>query len=110
MGVVWKVEKCESVAETGYINKVYWKAQLRDGDYLATEYGARMFDEGSPKLPYDQVTEQDILEWVWADESVATPSISIKEQIETALIERIEEAKQPKINVGLPWAQLGSAE
>ena len=102
MGVVWKVEKCESVAETGYINKVYWKAQLRDGDYLATEYGARMFDEGSPELPYDQVTEQDILEWIWSEESGTTSDV--KNKIETKLTERIEEAKQPKINVGLPWA------
>lgn len=66
--------------------------------YTASSYGTCGFnpDPASPSfVPYEDLTEADVLAWVY--ESVD------KDATEAALTANIEEQKNPVTETGLPW-------
>ena len=76
----------------------HWGCKLVDGDYSASSYGTCGFspDPSDPSyIPYENLTEADVLAWVY--ESVD------KDATEAALAANIEDQKAPKTVVGTPW-------
>jgi len=95
--ITWKIEQTDYLISDGFITTAHWRANAVDGDYTATAYGAVGFGElASPKIPYDQVTEQEVLDWCWA-------SGVDKDAIETNLATQIEALQNPVQDSGLPW-------
>ena len=67
--------------------------------YTASSYGTCGFTPDATAegfVPYDQLTEADVLAWVWGAVD--------KDATEAALAAKIEEQKAPATVSGLPWA------
>lgn len=98
MTTTWKITNVESLTSDGYITTAHWTASAIDGDFTASIYSTCSFGEGSPSIPYASVTEQEVLNWCWANgvDKAAT---------ESALAAQIEAQKAPKVATGTPWGQ-----
>lgn len=94
----WNIVTCEHEVATGGITVAHWKCIAVDGDYTASAYGSEGFtpDPTAPDfVPYDQLTEADVLAWVWGSVD--------KDETEARLAQQIEEQKAPATVVGVPW-------
>ena len=94
----WNIVTCEHEVATGGITVAHWECTAEDGDYTASSYGTVGLtpDPSSPDFkPYDEVTEAEVLGWVWA--SVG------KAQKEANLAAQIQAQQDPPRGVGTPW-------
>ena len=93
----WTITSCDSLTTDGFITTAHWTCNAVDGDYTASIYSTCSWQPGTPTIPYNQVTEQEILNWCWA-------SGVDKAATEAALAQNIELQKHPVQTSGLPWA------
>ena len=98
MNTTWSIVQCEHTVETGFINTAHWTALATDGDYSASAYGSCGLGDGTPTIPYTDVTEQEVLDWVWAN------GVN-KDETEANLATQIEVQKNPVQESGLPWSE-----
>jgi len=85
----------------GFVVTVHYTASQTDGDFYASTYSTVGFTEqpGESYIPYDQLTEAQVVEWVKAslgEEGVAA--------VDAALAANIAEQKAPKKATGTPWS------
>lgn len=80
---------------TGFVSVVHWNATATDGDYSASAYATVSWAEGTPAIPYDQLTQETVLGWVWESVDKAATEASLAAQI--ALL------KNPVKATGTPW-------
>lgn len=94
----WEILNTERHPETGYISRVFWKVTgQQDGTSLNYE-GTTEFKEYDPEstlIPYPELTEQIIIEWVQEVENA--------ESISVILLQGIQELLKPQPVSGLPW-------
>ena len=95
MTTVWTVSSLDRDVATGFVTTAHWQCTGTDGEYSASVYASCGFD-GELSVPYDSLTEETVLAWVW--ESVD------KEATEAAVAAQIEAQKNPVSASGLPWA------
>ena len=98
MSATWTIANLERNVADGGVIVAHWRATMQDGDYTASAYGTCSFtpDASAPDfVPYDQLTEADVLAWVWSSMD--------KDATEAALQAKIEEQKAPATVSGLPW-------
>ena len=95
MNITWNVSQLDRKTSDGFVTVAHWQASVTDGDYSASVYSTCSWSEGTPTIPYADVTMQDVLNWVW--QSVD------KEATESALAAQIEAKKNPVTAVGVPW-------
>lgn len=94
----WTIANCEHEVATGGIAVAHWRCTAVDDDHSASAYGTCSFtpDVSAPDFtPYDQVTEADVLGWVWGSVD--------KDATEAALAAKIEADKNPTSASGTPW-------
>ena len=96
---IWTVPLTEYTndADKGIV-VCHWRATLTDGDYSASSYGTVGFtpDPTAPDfVPFESLTEADVLAWVY--ESVD------KDATEASLASQIEDQKAPQTVAGTPW-------
>ena len=94
----WTIAQLERNTADGNVVVAHWRCEAVDGDYSASSYGTCGFtpDPTDPAyIPFESLTEADVLEWVYAAVN--------KDAIEFNLAANIEEQKTPKTEVGLPW-------
>ena len=99
----WNIVNTEYTKADGGIFCVHWRVTAEEtvGEetYTASSYGTCGFtpDASAPDfVPYDQLTEANVLAWVWSSMD--------KDATEAALQAKIEEQKAPATQSGLPWA------
>ena len=95
---VWTIAQLERNTADGGVVVAHWRATATDGDYSASAYGTAGFtpDPTSPDfVPFDDLTEADVLEWVYAALD--------KDATEEALASQIEDQKAPQTVAGTPW-------
>jgi hypothetical protein len=104
--IIWKVEKLERKTVDGFVTSASWVAFMQNDVpngkdtmlvYQASKNGDTKWDDGQPTTPYDQLTEDQVLSWIFLIED--------KNAIESELIEIIEAKKNPVKASGLPWKQ-----
>lgn len=95
--VNWTISQTDYDVATGFIFCAHWTASAVDGAYTASIYSTCSFPAGTPSIPYDQVTEAEVLNWCWAN------GVD-KDATEAALAAQIELQKNPVQQTGLPWA------
>ena len=98
MTTTWTIATCEHDVATGGITVAHWRVSAVDGDYTASAYGTAGFTPDATAegfKPYDQITEAEVLAWVYA--SVG------KDATEAALSAKIEADKNPVSASGTPW-------
>jgi len=94
----WTIAQLEHNVADGGVVIAHWRVSAQDGDYTASAYGSVNFtpDPAAPEfIPYADLTEADVLGWVWGSVD--------KAETEANLASQIEEQKAPKTETGLPW-------
>ena len=94
----WTIPNLERELADGGVIVAHWRCTASDGDYSAASYGTAGFtyDASSPDfVPYDELTEADVLAWVWAE--------GFKDATEDALQVKIDAEKNPTTAAGVPW-------
>jgi len=94
----WTIANLERNIADGGVTVAHWAVTEVDGDYSASSYGTVSFepDASDPSfVPYDNLTESDVLGWVWAVVDQSTT--------EAALTADIESQKNPVTADGMPW-------
>jgi hypothetical protein len=98
MTTTWTITQTNYETANGFITTAHWTATAVDGDYTASAYSTCSWAEGTPTIPYNQVTMQEVLDWCWA-------SGVDKDATEAALAQNIALQKNPVQETGLPWSQ-----
>ncbi len=97
MNITWTISNLDRRTSDGFVTTAHWTATAVDGEHSASIYATCGWSEGSPSVPYDNLTEQAVLEWCWA-------SGVDKEATEAALASNIEAQKNPVQASGTPWS------
>ena len=93
----WSVLNTDRKVPSGYIFCVHWQCTGADGDITSSVYATVSFEDGTPVIPYDDVTQEEVLNWIWAN------GVD-KDATEASIAERIETLKNPVEASGVPWA------
>ena len=93
----WTISTMEREVSNGFVTTAHWQATAVDGDYTASTYSTCSWAEGTPTIPYANLTQETVLNWVW--ESVD------KQATEDALAANIALQKNPVTATGTPWGQ-----
>ena len=94
----WSIGTLERHLEGGAVFTAHWRCDASDGEFSASSYGTAGFTadpEAEGFIAYDDLTEADVLGWVW--ESVD------KDATEAALQAKIEADMNPTTGTGTPW-------
>ena len=92
--ITWKITNLDRKTSDGFVTTAHWTATAVNGEHTASVYSTVSWD-GEPNVPYDQLTEETVLGWVW--QSVD------KEATEASLTAQIAEQKAPSKATGVPW-------
>ena len=97
--IIWTISLTEYTNDSDKgIVTCHWRAIAVDGEYTASAYGTCGFTPDPTAddfVPYDSLTEADVLAWVY--EAVD------KDAIEAGLTAQIEDQKAPQTIAGTPW-------
>ena len=91
----WTITNLDRNTADGFVTTAHWTASAVDGEHTASVYSTVSWPVDEPQIPYDNLTAQIVLEWVW--ESVD------KTATEAALLEQINIKKNPVTASGRPW-------
>ena len=94
--ITWVIQQLDRQTSDGFVTTAHWTANAVDGDYTASVYSTCGWSDGSPVIPYDQLTQDTVLGWVWADGVE-------KDATEATLTAQIEAQKNPVTVTGVPW-------
>ena len=97
MATTWKISTLDRNTADGFITTAHWTATAVDGDYTVSVYSTCSFAPAEPSIPYDSVTEQEVLDWIWAN---GVDKIST----EASLASQIDLQKNPVSATGTPWS------
>jgi hypothetical protein len=94
----WNISETNYETANGFITTAHWQCTAVDGDYTATIYATCSWADGTPTIPYAQVTMQEVLDWCWASGVDKTAT-------ESALASNIALQQNPVTATGTPWSQ-----
>jgi hypothetical protein len=95
----WTIANLEHNVADGGVIVAHWRVTAEDGEYTASAYGTAGFTpdpDAEGFVPYADLTEADVLAWVWGSVD--------KDEMEANLAKQIEDQKAPATQSGLPWA------
>jgi len=95
MTTTWTISQLDRKTADGFVTTAHWQATAVDGEHTASIYSTCSWADGTPTIPYDQLTQATVLGWVW--ESVD------KQATEDALAAQIALQKNPVQASGTPW-------
>ena len=99
----WSVSQMDCLPQSAegadYVICCHWQCNGVDGDYSGNVYSTCSFAvvQGEAFTPYDQLTQDQVLGWVWANgvDKAAT---------EAAVEQQVANAKNPPVvSPKLPW-------
>jgi hypothetical protein len=93
--ITWSISQLDRRTADGFVTTAHWRATAVDGDHSASIYSTCAWADGQPTVAYANLTEQQVLAWVW--ESVD------KAATEAALAAQIAAQKNPVTAAGVPW-------
>ena len=98
--VKWRIALTEYTNdENKGVLTAHWRVTAQDGDYSSSAYGTAGFTpdpDAAGFVLYADLTEADVLAWVWGSVD--------KDEMEANLAKQIEDQKAPATQSGLPWA------
>ena len=95
MNIVWNISNLDRNTADGLVTTAHWQCTAIDGDYTASIYSTASWADGTVNTPYENLTPETVLGWVW--ESVD------KTATEAALAANIALQKAPVTASGTPW-------
>jgi hypothetical protein len=94
----WTIANLERNTDDGGVVVAHWRCTAEDGEYTASSYGTVGFTPDASAdgfISFDNLTEADVLGWVYAEVDQAAT--------EAALDANIAEQKTPATTDGVPW-------
>jgi hypothetical protein len=98
MTTTWSIGQLDRNAANGGVTVAHWRVEAVDGDHAASAYGTARFTPDASAagfVPYANLTEAEVLAWVWGSVD--------KTEIEASLAAQVEAKKNPVTLNGLPW-------
>ena len=92
----WNVSQTDYEVSNGFITTAHWQCNAVDGEYSTSTYSTCSWADGTPTIPYADVTMAEVLDWIWA-------SGVDKDATEALLAQQIELLKNPVTATGTPW-------
>ena len=92
----WTITQLDRQTSNGFVTTAHWTASAVDGDYSASTYSTSSWADGTPTTPYADLTQEEVLGWVW------TNGVD-KEAVEASLASQIDAQKNPVTETGIPW-------
>ena len=96
--ITWTITTLDREVSNGFVTTAHWTASAVDGDYTASIYSTCSWADGTPTIPYADLTQETVLNWVWAN------GVD-KQATEDALAANIALQKNPTQASGTPWSQ-----
>jgi len=93
----WTITQTDYLVADGFITTAHWTCTAVDGDYTASAYSTCSFALATPSIPYASVTQQEVLDWCWAN------GVD-KDATEASLAAQIALLKNPVTATGTPWS------
>jgi hypothetical protein len=90
----WQIVQLDRKTADGFVTTAHWTCTATDGDFSANAYGSVGFS-GDLVTPYENLTQEQVLGWVWEQID--------KAEIEANLTKQIEAQKNPVSVAGVPW-------
>jgi hypothetical protein len=115
MDFKWSIEKLQT-SEDNLVIKVDWRVAATQNDLTASASGVRTLIRGDSFIPYEQLTEQQVLNWcfepeviTWTDRDNVSQSITkrLKDEGEAQVTGQIErQLAQKQFEPALPWLEI----
>lgn len=96
MTTLWTISNLDRQTSDGFVYQVHWQATAVDGEHSASVYATCSWSDGTPTVPYADLTQETVLGWIWAN------GVD-KDATEAALAAQIELKKNPVTATGVPW-------
>lgn len=96
MTTTWNISQLDRQTSDGFVTTAHWQATAVDGEHSASVYSTCSWSDGTPTTPYANLTQQQVLGWIWAN------GVD-KDATESALAAQIELKKNPVVATGVPW-------
>jgi len=97
MNTNWTITQTDYQTANGFIFTAHWTATQVDEGYTASIWSTCSWADGTPTIPYADVTMQEVLNWCYA-------AGVDKDATEAALAQQIELQKNPVTATGTPWS------
>ena len=92
----WQVVQMDRQVADGFVTTVHYNVSAVDEEFTASTYGTVGFTkEEMEYVPFEQLTQEQVIGWVQDSLGQAT--------VEEALATQIEAQKNPVSESGLPW-------
>lgn len=94
----WTISTLDRLTSDNFVVTAHYNVSAQDGDYSASTYGTTGWtqEEGKTYIPYDQLTEAEVVGWV--------QTALGKDTVEASLQNQINAQKAPVQATGVPWA------
>lgn len=94
----WTIPQMDRLTSDGFVVTVHYRVEAVDGDYSASTYGTVGYNQQpeSTYVPYDQLTESQVVGWVQTSMGKDTVELSLQSQIDAQ--------KNPVQVSGTPWS------
>jgi hypothetical protein len=90
----WSIVQLDRKTADGFVTTAHWTCTATDDDFSANAYGSVGFS-GDLVTPYENLTQEQVLGWVWEQID--------KAEIEANLTKQIQAQKNPVSVAGVPW-------
>jgi len=95
----WKIAQLERETVDGFVYTAHYTVDAKDDTYSAGAYGSIGFERPEELIPFSELTEEQVIEWV--KETLGEEKVA---EIDQALLNQLEEQRNPSKAAGLPWA------
>ena len=95
----WRIANLERKVEDGFVFVAHWTVDAEDNGYRASSYGSIGFERPESLIPFDDLTETQIIEWV--KDALGSEQVLA---IGQALLNQLEQEKNPPMAFGVPWS------
>lgn len=109
MDFKWSIEKMVVAGDANLVTQVYWYCNAVDNELTASTAGIRNLVASDFFIPYNQLTEQQVLDWCFSaevidlDDETSTTKL-LKNDVEAQIFERISQQRaQVAAEPALPW-------
>jgi hypothetical protein len=96
MVTTWTITQLNRRTSDGFVTSAHWIVTATDENFMASTYNTCGWPDGETIIPYDELTQNIVLDWIWAN------GVD-KDAIEASLANQIELQKNPVNATGLPW-------
>ena len=94
--ITWNISQLDRQTSDGFVITAHWQATAVDGEHSASIYATCSWSDGTPTVPYANLTKETVLGWIWANGVDKTAT-------EAALAAQIDAQKNPVTATGVPW-------